>query len=102
MAEKGVLGDLFVVDTNSMAVSCFICAAVSYCSRIISSIIYVVALVAMALAAVSWISLRLFVLLLPSHGPQFVVILLQGFHVRGYGVVFLRGGSGCGGKWGIF
>ena len=47
-----------------MAVSCFICTAVSFCSLLISSIIFVVVLVAMALAAVYWISLRLVVSLL--------------------------------------
>ena len=66
MAVKGVLGVLFVVAYSSMAVSCFICAGVSFRSRLISSIIAVVALVAMALAVVSVISLRLVVsLLLP-------------------------------------
>ena len=64
MAEKGVLGDLLVVAATSMSVSCFICGTVSFRSRLISSIISFVALVAMALAAVSWISLRLVVLLL--------------------------------------
>ena len=38
----------------------------------------------------------------PSHGTQFVIILLQVFHVRGYGVIVLRGVSKFGGKWGIF
>ena len=66
MAEKWVLGDLFVVDANSMAVSFFICAAVSFRSRHIYSIISVAVLVVMALAAISWVSLRLVVsLLLP-------------------------------------
>ena len=57
---------MFVVATSSMAVSCFIYADVSFCSCLISSIIAVVELVVMALAAVSGISLRLVVsLLLP-------------------------------------
>ena len=38
----------------------------------------------------------------PSHRPHFVIILIQGFHVRGFGVIVLCGGSGCGGKWGTF
>ena len=61
MAGRGVV---FVVAGNSMAVSCFICAAVSLRSRLISSIIAVVALVVMAPAAVLGISLILVVLLL--------------------------------------
>ena len=66
MAGKGVLGVMFVVAASIMAVSCFICAAVSFRSCLISSIIAVVALVAVALAVVSGISLRLVVsLLLP-------------------------------------
>ena len=64
VAEKWVLGALFVVASNSMAVSCFICAAVSFRSRLISSIVSVVVLVVMVLVAVSWISLRLVVSLL--------------------------------------
>ena len=66
VAEKGVLGDFFVVAANSMAVSCFICAAVSFHYRCISSIISVAALVATALTATSWVSLRLVVSLLLS------------------------------------
>ena len=59
-------GVLFTVAASSMAVSCFVCAAVSFLSHLISSIIVVVVLVVMALAAVSGISLRLVVsLLLP-------------------------------------
>ena len=66
MAEKGVLGDFFMVATNSMVVSCFVCAAVSFRSRRVSSIISVDVLVSMAMAANSWVSLRLVVsLLLP-------------------------------------
>ena len=64
MVEKGVLGALFVVAANSMAVRCFICAAVSFRARRISSTISVALLVAMALAATSWLSLRLVVSLL--------------------------------------
>ena len=65
MAGRGVV---FVVAASSMAVSCFICAAVSLRSSFIYSIITIVALVAMALAlaAFSGIFLRLvFSLLLP-------------------------------------
>ena len=66
VSGKGVLGVLFVVSASSMSVSCFIYVAVSFLSRLISSIIAVVALVVMALAMVSGISLRLVVsLLLP-------------------------------------
>ena len=54
-----MIGVLFVVASSSIAVSYFICAAVSFRYRLISSIIAVVALVVMALAAVSGISLRL-------------------------------------------
>ena len=61
---KGVLGDLFVVAANIMAVSCFICAAVSFRSRQISSIISVAGLVTTALAATSWVLLRLVISLL--------------------------------------
>ena len=61
VAEKGVLGALLVVAANSIYFSCFICAAVSFRSRLISSIISVVLLVTMALTDVSWISLRLVV-----------------------------------------
>ena len=61
---KGVLGALFVVAAYSMAVSCFICAAVTFRSYRISPIISVAVLVAMALAAILWVSLRLVVLLL--------------------------------------
>ena len=60
-AGKGVLGVLFVVAASNMAVSCFICATVSFCSRLISSIIAVVVLLALVLEAVSGISLRLVV-----------------------------------------
>ena len=61
-----VRGILFVVAARSMSVSCFIYAAVSLRSCLISSIITVVALVEMALVAVSGISLTLvFLLLLP-------------------------------------
>ena len=64
--KKGVLGALFVVAAYSMAVSCFICAAVTFRSYRISPIISVAVLVAMALAETSWVSLRLVVsLLLP-------------------------------------
>ena len=52
-------GFFFVVAARSIAASFFICAAVSLRYRFISSSIKVVALVAMALAAVSGISLRL-------------------------------------------
>ena len=38
----------------------------------------------------------------PSHSNQLKVVLFQGFHVCGHGVVVLRGGSGCAGRWGIF
>ena len=38
----------------------------------------------------------------PSHGPQFQVFLFQGLCVCGHGVVILRGGAGCGRRWGIF
>ena len=38
----------------------------------------------------------------PSHRPYLEVVLFQGFHVCGHGVVVLRGGSRCGGRWGIF
>ena len=62
---------LFVVAANSMAISCVICAAVSFSSRLIASIIAVVALVAMVLAAVYGISPRLVVLiLLPPMDPS--------------------------------
>ena len=37
-----------------------------------------------------------------SHGPQFLIVLFQGLHIRRHGVIVLRGGSGCGGTWGIF
>ena len=37
-----------------------------------------------------------------SHGPQFLIVLFQGFHVRCHGVIILCGGFGCGGTWGIF
>ena len=53
------IGVLFVASSSSIVVSYLICAAVSLRSRFISSIIKVVALVAMALAAVLGISLRL-------------------------------------------
>ena len=74
VVEKGVgrrrvvagRGVVFVVAGNSMAVRCLICATVFFRSRLISSIIFVVAFMAMALAEVSGISLRLvFLLLLP-------------------------------------
>ena len=57
-------GVVFVVDARSIAVNCFICAAVSFCYRFISSIITFVELLAVALAAVSGILLRLVWLLL--------------------------------------
>ena len=53
------IGVLFVASSSSIVVSYLICAAFSLRSRFISSIIKVVALVAMALAAVLGISLRL-------------------------------------------
>ena len=37
-----------------------------------------------------------------SHGPQFLIVLFQGLHIRRHGVIGLRGGSGCGGTWDIF
>ena len=58
------IGVVFVVADSSIDVSCLICAAVSFCSRFISSIIIVVALVATVLVAFSGISLRLVWLLL--------------------------------------
>ena len=61
-----VRGVLFVVADISIAVSCFLCASVSFCSRLISSIVAVVELVAMALAEVSGISPRLVVSLILS------------------------------------
>ena len=61
MSGRGVL---FMVAAISMALIRFICAAVSFRSRLISSIIAVVELVVMALSAVSGISLRPVVLLL--------------------------------------
>ena len=64
VAGRGVV---FMVAASSIAVSCFICAAVSFCSCFISSIITVVALVDMALAEVSGISLRLVWLFLLHH-----------------------------------
>ena len=36
-----------------------------------------------------------------SHGPQLEVVLFQGFWVCGNDIVVLRGGSRCGGRWGI-
>ena len=39
---------------------------------------------------------------LPSHGPQLWVILFQGLHICGRGVVVLYGGSRCCRRWGIF
>ena len=36
------------------------------------------------------------------HGPKFLVVLFQGLYIRRHGVIVLRGGSGCGGTWGIF
>ena len=53
------IGVVLVAAAISISVSRFICAAVSLRSRFISSIITVVVLVAMALAAVLGISLRL-------------------------------------------
>ena len=63
--EAGIVV-LFVAAASSIAVSYFVCAAVSLRSHFISSSIKVVALVVMALAAVSGILLKLVLLsLLP-------------------------------------
>ena len=101
-------GAVLLVDAISMAVSYFICATFSLLLPLLSSIIAVVALVAMALAAILGISLRLMVSLIPpptdlsscmscSNAFAYAVMVLYS-SVEGLGAAggesFLRGSLG--------